>query len=512
MTGYRAGSIMLAAAIAMPGAASAEWREARSKHFTVYSEAGEASVRDAATRLERLDRLMRVLTGNKASDSDQIANPLTVYVVDSLSAIARIYGSGSAGVGGFYVPRATGSVAFTPRVTGDDRFRPDIVLFHEYGHHFLLGNYAAAYPAWFAEGYSEYMSTTRFSDDKVEFGIPAQHRAYGLLQADGGLSVRQLFTMGDRKLSGIERESLYGRGWLLTHMVMHDPARAKQFDEYLRLLGTGQTSEAAADTAFGSITQLSTAATAYLRRNRFGISAMPISVLAIDPVTVRTLTPGEDRMMPYRLRSVRGVDERAAASVYKDGAKVAAAFPDDPVVQGWFAEMAYDAGHDDVADAAADRALAADPRSIQALLYKARVRLRVARNDKADAARWQEARGWILKANAIDNNNTGALSLYYDSFLMADETPRASAIAALHRALELAPQDPSLRWKAAGQWLRDDNAGMARVVLRPLAYNPHGGEANPASKLIALLDQGVTGKAAMEQIEAGKKAEEDESK
>jgi tetratricopeptide (TPR) repeat protein len=208
------------------------------------------------------------------------------------------------------------------------------------------------------------------------------------------------------------------------------------------------------------------------------------------------------------MRSDRGVDEKQAKALLAQAAPVAAAHPNDAVAQGWLAEIAYDAKQDDLAEAAADRAIAADPKSAQALLYKARVHLRRAFVAKAgaDAAAWKEARSWIVRANKVDTNDADALMLYYESFAMAGAPPTRSAILGLKRATQLVPQDGSLRWRAARQFLLDGDVAEAKMLLRPLAFDPHAAPDNPAAKLVALLDGGAKGPDAIATLEAQAKA------
>jgi hypothetical protein len=131
----------------------AEWLQATSRHFIVYSDTSQAALRKQATDLEYFDAMVRRFHKSGA-DKDAEFNRVTVYVLPSIASVQKLYGGGN--VAGFYVPRIDGSVAFTPRSGGSDTFdlTPRIVLFHEYAHHFLLGNYAVAYPAWFSEGYA----------------------------------------------------------------------------------------------------------------------------------------------------------------------------------------------------------------------------------------------------------------------------------------------------------------------------------------------------------------------
>jgi tetratricopeptide (TPR) repeat protein len=160
------------------------------------------------------------------------------------------------------------------------------------------------------------------------------------------------------------------------------------------------------------------------------------------------------------------------------------------MAQVTLAEAAFDAGAYAEAEAAADRALAADPKSVEALIYKGRVRMALAAQDKSStAATWRGVRKWFLAANGIENDDPEPLMLFYSSFLAAGEKPTANATLGLEQALGLAPQDSSLRWMLALQKLRDGKGADARRALAPVAFDPHGGKAaKAAAAIIAKLD------------------------
>ncbi len=492
---------VITAASGISTASHAKWLRATSDHFVVYSSAGEADLRKTATQLEQFDGVMRILHRASEVVAKPGNNRVTVYVVDDDGDVRRLMGKGSSNIAGFYLPRVTGSVAFTPRSSsGDDLLKPQIVLFHEYAHHFLLGTYAAAYPAWFSEGYAEFVATARFDPDGVMVGIGAQHRAYSLF-ADDGLSAQRLFDPGVRRLTDAERGSLYARGWLLTHYVMFDAARGRQLAQYLKALNEGVPGVEAAKAAFGDLRALDRALNAYVRKStlpgvKVAFARLPATVVDVTPVS-----PGAEALMGLRMQSERGVDDRTAQPIYTRAKAIAAAYPGDAVAQAWFAEMAYDAGKGADADAAADRALAVDPTMVQALLYKARVKMqRASAAPSADPAAWTEARRWIVKANRLSPDDAEALSLYYDSYAAQHVPPSKSAIAGVARALELVPQDPELRFKVATQQVLDGDGDVAKRTLRPLAFDPHMPGDNPAARLIAILDAGTTGPAALQAL------------
>lgn len=488
--------------------ASAAWLKATSRHFVVYADTDDRDLRRQATELENFDALLRHVQ-HLPDQPDAEFNKVTVYVLPSLSALQGLLHNTT--IAGIYLPRVTGSVAFTPRVRdGEDpnALSGRIVLFHEYAHHFLLGNFAAAYPAWFSEGYAEFASTVMKKDDAYWVGAPAQHRAYGLLLSGVSLNAAQLFAPPTR-MSDAQVEVLYGRGWLLTHMIEFDPGLGTQFKKYLTLLNTGTPSVKAASEAFGDLKELDKKMSRYLNQSRISARTIKAETLPTPTIDVRPLGTGEAALVRLRMESTRGVDAKGAASVYARAKNLAGRLEGDAVAQGWLAEMAYDANDNTGAEKAADAALAIDPRSSQALLYKARVHLRrLVTSKSTDKDAWAEARSWIIKANRAQTNDAAALSLFYDSYDMQGTAPSKGAIAGIYRAVDLVPQDQGLRFAAARQYLIDGDLPSAKAMLRPLAFDPHAGADNLAARLLAALDAGATGPAALDALKAAEKTSE----
>jgi hypothetical protein len=270
-----------------------------------------------------------------------------------------------------------------------------------------------------------------------------------------------------------------------------------QFKTYLTALNKGVSSVEAAQQAFGDLDALSRDLERYLNRTSLPALTMRFGDTPAPAVAIRPLSDGEAAMMKMRMASTRGVDEKEAAAVYARAAPVAARYPDDPVVQGWLAEMAYDAKDDAASLSASDRALARDPRSVQALLYRARANLRKlsARHD-AKAEAWAAARKPILAANRLDTEDAEPMWLFWESFAMEGREPSKSAFLGLYKAQALIPQDPGVRFTAGMAHLNAGEGDAARVLLRPLAYNPHAPADNPAARIVAALDAGKSAKEA----------------
>lgn len=491
-------ALALAVAAAAVSPAQAAWRQASSTHFVIYSEDDEKTLREFATKLERYDAAMRFVRGlGDPEISPQ--NRLTVFVVPSVNAVRKLYGKGGGGIGGFYTGRASGSFAISPRSMAGGNGEEQLVLLHEYAHHFMMQNFSGALPAWWIEGFAEFHSTARFEKDgAVGLGLPANHRAYGLL-AMQPLKIEKLLTSSVGDLAAAERDSFYGRGWLLTHYLTLDPARKGQLSAYLVLINSGTDSLTAARKVFGDLAELDKELNRYVRQRTLRYVRLAPDAIKIKPISVRPLAPGEAAVMDVRIRSKRGVDLAAAKALLPLARKAAAPHPGDALAQVTLAEAAYDAGEYAEAEAAADRALAADPKSVEALVYKGRIKMALASESKtADAATWREVRRWFLAANKIEPDDPEPLMLFYTSFREAGMKPTANAALGLEQALGLAPQDAGLRWMMAFQHLQDKKAEEVRRTLAPLAFNPHGGEMTKAAARI--LDKLASGgvKAALE--------------
>jgi hypothetical protein len=479
----------------MSQTAQASWIEARTDHFIVYVDGSEASARDFATKLERFDKGMRLL--HKLPDlQENHANPLTVYVVTDQDAVRRLCGGRSdkncSNVAGFYQGHADGSTAFTPRRSGEGNpldLSAQAVLFHEYSHHFIKRNYAAAYPAWFIEGFAEFNATASFErDGSIAFGKPPLYRAYALLRGHL-LPLRTILATKVTEIKPDDRSQFYGQGWLITHYLTFEESRKGQLAAYLKGINEGKRSIDAAEAAFGDLHKLDRDLENHLEGKisfvRLGIDQVPITA-----VKLRALTAGEAAVMPARMRSERGVDGTSAPLVVQQARLLAAPFPNDRGAQEALAEAEYDAGNDDLAEAAADRVLAVAPDDRVALEYKGRARLRRARKAKiSDPKIWSDARGWLVKANRQEPDDAAPLLYFYESFLLQGVAPTANAVIGLERAYVLAPEDKRLTLLLARQYLRDDKLKEARAVLAPLAYDPHAAPDNRFVQLIALIDK-----------------------
>jgi hypothetical protein len=492
-----------ALAAMLPGVASAAWYQASSKHFVVYANDDPDKVKAYTAKLERFDKAIRVW--HVAPEEKRgPASRVTIFVMDDVNAIQKL--SGSSTVAGFYISRASGSVAFMPRSGGSGDLTAQAILFHEYTHHWMLTTWAdAAFPYWFTEGFAEMHATASvLPNGTVIFGANPLYRRWtigreNLMPAPDLLRVRPSDSLSDGS-----RDAVYSRGWLLVHYLTFDLSRRKQMSDYIGAINSGKPINEAAR-IFGNPDTLDQKMNVWVKQPKYPSAQFTAAELPIGDISLRPLSAGEAAAMPAMIVSKRGVSDKSAVQVATLARRLAAPYPNDAGAQNELAEAEFDlasstpAGADALAgfaraEAAADRAIAADPRSIHALLYKGMAMEQIAAgNAVTDPAKWQAIRKWFLAANKIDTEDPEPLVQYFDSFAAAKQKPGVNAQNALIYAYALAPYDGGLRIKAGTVFLEQGKAKEARIALAPVAYNfEMGGFTGGLQKVLDLIDAGDT--------------------
>lgn len=482
--------LLFLSCLLIPAPAHAEWWEARTDNFIVYSESSQKDARAFAEKLERFDQALRSLQNIKPGAADSDWTRVTVYRTGEISDMGRL--AGGSGVAGFYIPRHGGPVAFTPArqqrgekgaANADRRAEldPQTVLFHEYAHHFMYRHFAAAYPSWYREGFAEAYSTIDLKDDgSFHLGHAPQSRGPAFQYLN--YSVQRLLQTADRP--GIE--DVYGRytyGWLLTHYLTFEPSRSGQLQVYLKLINAGTDAAEAARTAFGDLRKLEADVKRYLNGQLPGALVRPANYRP-PSVALRRLGLDEEAMIRVKMRSKVGVTRKKAADVAADARAIAARFPQSVPVLIALAEAELDAENLDSAQRAADAALALKPDAVEALIYRGRVDLE---RGSVDPGHYVSARAWFTKAYKADPHHPSVLYYNYLTYLRQGVAPPQNAVVGLEQAFLLAPYDSELRLTVARQLLAERDGSTARRILSPLVHAPH--ESRAARALRAVYDK-----------------------
>jgi tetratricopeptide (TPR) repeat protein len=498
--------LVCALALAATSPAAAAWQKVSSAHFIIYADEAPDKLSEFATRLEKFDKAVRQVR-RMADPPMGDGNRLTVFIVPTIEDVQKLAANQpnmTKNLAGFYQGRAEGSIAIVPKRTHDTKMgdlADQETFFHEYAHHLMFYDLNVATPLWYSEGFAEFMSTAGFGKDgSVTLGRAALGRAYAV-DDKSTFPLDRMLSGKYEHLSEDEWGALYARGWILTHYLTFEPTRKGQMDHYLADFSQGKDSLEAAKAAFGAFTVLDRNLHGYVGRSRMSAIKVAGEALPVGPVKVQALSAGAAEIMPLRTRLKVGVAKEERGALAQQIRAIAGKYPADALVQVTLAEAEQDAHQYAAAEAAADRAIAADPNMIEALIFKGRaIMARAGEGDKG--ATFQAARGWFQKANKLDPEDPEPLMLFHEGQMRDTGRPTANGIAALHYASDLAPQDLGLRAQSAYQYLRDGKLDEARKALLPIAYDPHGGGyANIARNAIEKIDAG-DGKAAMTAMQA----------
>ena len=472
--------LLLLLCLLVPTAAHADWHEARSPNFIVYSQGSAEDAREFALKLERFDFVLR--TAHKVS-APPSPNPLRVFLMQSVNGVRELAGSDS--VVGYYVPSARASMLVGTRnrlsgISPDVRtanqqveLDPESILLHEYGHHFMYQYFPAVYPTWYSEGFAEFWGATRLlPGDVVDIGLPADHR-FATFRYLGWLPLQKLLKAhGYADLGGTDVFLLYAEGWLLMRYVFEHPERRRQLDHYLALVNRGISYEDATKQAFPDIDKFNSELFEYAGKGKFNYIRLPFKTRDIGPIAVRHMRPAEQALMTREIRLSQGFVHRDAPEFARDVRAIASRYPDDPFALRMVMESEWLAGNKEAALVAADRLLKVEPNHARAMATKSRIQLAALRSaGSSDNQAWSAARQLLERAARSAPNDPIVLEAYYDSFIDQGLMPTEAAQNALYTAMELAPSDGELRYKLARDFENRNMIPEAIAIIRPQALS-----------------------------------------
>ena len=348
-------------------------------------------------------------------------------------------------------------------------------------------------PRWLSEGAAEYFSSTRFNPDgSIDIGLPNNSRAYEISQA-APVSLRELLDYDlYKKNRGRRYDAFYGRAWLLYHYLRFNPERRGQLVSYWQKVATGTDSIQAAQSVFGDLDGLEKELRRYGRERDMKGMRWPANAIQIGAISTRILSEGHAAMMDVEILSKRGVSRKRAVELLPSAQAIAQRYPNDATTLAALAEAEYDAGNDEAAITAADRAITIDPSVKNAYVQKGYALFRQASAIEDAGQRsqaYQAAMQPFEALNALEADHTQPLIYYYRSFARSGVAVPDEAKFAIERATQLAPFYQQLAIEVAAIRARDGSTDIAQLLLNPVAADPHDGrEAGIAKAMLAALE------------------------
>jgi tetratricopeptide (TPR) repeat protein len=516
--------------IIVNGQAMSKWKVAESDHFEIYGAGDEKYLTKLSGRLEAVHYLLKIATrAQEPADGKRLK--VKVYVVDDVADVRRLIGDPQSSAAGYYDPQLAGAISVIPRNSGSDgSFSGELILFHEYAHHFMLQYQPAAYPAWYVEGFAEIIGTASFEKPgMITYGKAAKHRAMEMRYTNRYPAAK----MVDGRFMKEKRDAEnwgYDDAWALAHYLTFSEDRKGQLGAYLTAINAGQ-SFADAAKVFGDLNRLSRDLNVYIDSGTvpYKTPALPPEVMKAPEIRGVTVAEAEfidPKIEMERVTRISSKEEYEAWAKLQEklkrplkksfdeyyneevairdkwmktlNAKVTR-LPNDAI--SWTVKAHAECMAKDYAacQTSADRAIALQPDNWEGMLRKGQALLGLAKEatDTERKTAVKQGRNWVLKANTANPGAHEPLLYYYQSFAAEGRKAPDDAIDALGQVVDTIPQIDMPRLTLGQELIARGLYPRARKILAPLAFSPH--ESVEQATALALLD-------ALDEKE-GKKAE-----
>lgn len=269
-------------------AAQDTWREVRSPHFLIYTNAGDKRGREIALRFEQMRKLFGALL---VRDRVNFSAPLVILAFKDaagLKQVAPLWKGKPIDLAGIYLPGEDKN--FIAIDAAADGHYP--VVFHEYAHMMLSANYPRAH-VWFDEGFAEYYSTIRITPKEVKIGEPPPSAR---ILAGGMMPVEELFALTadspEYNETSPKRQLVYAQSWLVVHYLLSQRKFLNAGEYFNLVINRNVPIAEATKAAFGLTPQeLDAALREYYRGGKLEVLSWSVPEAAPSLFTVTKLKP-----------------------------------------------------------------------------------------------------------------------------------------------------------------------------------------------------------------------------
>lgn len=251
------------------------WTEVRSPHFSVVTDAGEKRGREVALRFEQ----MRYVFG-QLFFKDKVSTPAPLQIIGfrnqrEFRQFSPLWNGKPIRVDGLYQGGLDRNFILLD-LSAEDPYR---IVFHEYAHLLLNGNYPPT-QLWFDEGFAEYYSTIKVGNRDVQIGLPPDGTPETLRENPLAKSVDLFSIKRDSKVYNEDsdhRSMFYAQSWLIVHYLF-DKQKLNEIGNYFNLTENQQAPVAEAlQKAFGlEAAQFDRAVQDFYRGNQIRVYTFPL--------------------------------------------------------------------------------------------------------------------------------------------------------------------------------------------------------------------------------------------
>jgi hypothetical protein len=413
--------------------ASAAWRVAETAHFRLYGEQSESVLRERVILLEDFSNLLGLLT--TGAGKVEGAPPLDVFLVDKIADATPFRPVGK-NIADFYITTSGRIAAFSE--TGAFG---QLILLHEYTHHFMLGQAAVAYPRWYVEGFAEYFATAVFKTATVEFGGVSPGRAMQLVRGVW-LPFDRLIARDPMLKSERETSAFYAQSWLLAHYLLRMPGQRGKLTAYLRAVAGGADSVAAfKEHVDPNLQGFDKKLRHYIKSRDITYSKFDRPAASAARVTITTLPKSADAVL-MKMTALELGRPPEPDKALADTRAAAAKFPGDPLAERTLALAELQLGDRKTAATMIDALLARAPEDATLLRWRALALDPLASG--TNAADRAAARRLLVRSFRADPADWRTMLIYLKIAGQRSGPTTGSDLDVALRARELTPQVPDL--------------------------------------------------------------------
>lgn len=462
-------------------AADPEWVQVKSPNFTVLTDAGEKRGREVALHFEQMRAVFGVLFAKAKVSSPQPLLILAFRSTKEMQSVSPLWKGKPVELAGYFQP-ADGITFIALDLSSEGKWE---TIFHEYAHNLLNANSLEA-PLWFEEGFAEYYSTVKISNDSFEVGVLPEGAPYVLADRKW-MPLTDLFSVDHASPAYNERDRqsiFYAESWLAMNYFWFDRARVPQTTKFISLLQNKTPVADAIRQAFGvEPKKLDSDLSAYYRTGR---------VLAY-----KYKVPDSAKNLPMAAEPVAAIDARARIAELRlhitgrglqamdDFQQILKEKPDQPVALQGVAYAALHEGDKQKASEYFRRAAALNVNDAHTYFFSALLSFQMAQGQ--DEERASEVQGYLQKALALDPNLAPAYNLLGITY--GWQRKFDDAIQAEEHALQLDPRDERAALNLASSYMGAQQAPKAIDLAQRLTNSSDAGIAQAAATMLQRIQE-----------------------